>query len=103
MRGTTKLLMRLFLVGLAQITILFAVYGIKMRFFLITDDWKNHAFTILFLSIAVIPFFLNYRFISRSNRLPGSMRRTKATVFSMAATLSSLFCGMLLCVNTFGE
>jgi hypothetical protein len=102
-RGTTKLLMRLFWVGLGQISIQFAVYGIKMRFFLITDDWKNYAFDIFFLSIAVISFLLNYRFISRSNRLPGSMRRTKAAVFSMAATLSSLFCGMLLCVNTFGE
>jgi hypothetical protein len=68
-----------------------------------TDAWKNYAFTIIFLSIAVIPFFLNYLFISRSNLLPGSLRQTKAAVVSVAATFSSLYCGMLLCVNTFGE
>ncbi len=103
MKGTTHLLTKLSLVGLGQIGILFTAYGIKIRFFLLTDDWKNNAFAILFLSIAVIPFFLNYLVISRSNPLPGSTGRTKAVVISAAATFTSLFCGMLLCVNTFGE
>lgn len=81
MRETTKLLVKLSSVGLGQIGILFTVYGIKIRFFLMTDAQKNYAFTILFLSIAVIPIFLDYLFISRSSLLPGNMRRTKAAAY----------------------
>ncbi len=103
MRGATNLWLKLSLVGLGTISIFFTVYGIKMRFFLITDAGKNWAFDILFLSVVLISLLCNYLFISRSSLLSGSMRRTTTVACSVAATFFTLFCAMLLCVNTFGE
>ena len=102
-RGTTKLLLKLTLVGLGHIGILFIVYGIQIRFFLLANAWEGNAFTIFLLCSPAIPFVLNYFFISRSGLMSENLRRTKAAVISIAPTIVSLYVGMFLCLNTFGE
>jgi hypothetical protein len=102
-RGTKKLLLKMSLVGLGYIGILFVVYGIKIRFFFMTDAWKDIAFQVFLLSSPVIPLFLYYLLVLRSNLLSTHLRRRKAMAISIAATVISLYCGMLLCLNTFGS
>lgn len=103
MSGTTKLLLKMSLVGLGHISILFIVYGIKLRFFLMADAWLNYAFTSFLVFFPVIPFVLNYCFISSSNLFSENMRRMKVAGCSIAATIFSLYWGMFLCLNTFGS
>lgn len=103
MRRKTELLLKLSLVCIGHIGVLFIVYGIKTRFFLLADHWIDMAFTIFLMFSPAIPFILNYVFISRSNLLPNNMRRTTAAACSLGATTFSLYWGMFMCLNTFGS
>lgn len=103
MRGASKLLLKMSLVGLGHISILFVVYGIKVRFFLMTDVGKDIAFQVFLLFSPFVPLFLYCLLVLRSDLLSERWRRTKAAAIAIAATLISLYCGMFLCLNTFGS
>jgi hypothetical protein len=95
-----RILLKMLLVALGHIGVLFILYGTRvMRFLPIPDLLQDF---IWFGLPAVIAFVLYYQFLSRSTFLKGPMRRTKLMACSVAALLVSLYCGMFLCLNTFG-
>jgi hypothetical protein len=101
MRTVMKLLLKWLLVASFHIGYLFILYGTKaLRFVPGPNLFKM--FVWLGLS-SFIAFSLYYLFLLRSGLLSVSMRRTKLVAYSAGASLLSLYCGVFLCLNTFGE
>ena len=101
MRRAMKLLLKWLVVASIHVGYLFVLYGSKaLRFVPGSDLFKM--FVWLGLS-SIIAFSLYYHFLLRSGLLSASQLRAKVAAYSVGASLLSLYCGFLLCVNIFGE
>jgi hypothetical protein len=101
MRKSIKLLLKWLMVASFHVGYLFILYGTKtLRF--IPGPYYFKLFVWLGLS-SIVAFSLYYYFLLRSGLLSASKNRTKVAVFSVGASLLSLYCGVFLCLNTFGE
>lgn len=101
MRKRVTLLFKWSLVALFHISYLFAFYGIKASRF-IPGPYISAVFAWLGISTA-LAFSFYFLLLLRSGLMRDPMRRIKVASCSAVASLLSLYCGVFLCLNTFGE
>lgn len=101
MHRVAKLFLKVIVIALAHMGILFVVYGRK---------WLAHLppmmglTTILWLFLpSCAAFYLYYSSLSGAGIFTNSFRRGKLAACSTAATLFSLYWGVFLSLNTYGE
>jgi hypothetical protein len=101
MRRVTKLLLKWLFVASFHVGYLLVLYGAKaLRF--VPAPYLFKIFVWLELP-SIIAFSLYYHFLLRSDLLSESGRHATAASYSILASLLSLYCGVFLCLNTFGE
>jgi F0F1-type ATP synthase assembly protein I len=96
-RKSTKLLLTMILIAFVHAGILFVWYGRKWCW---SNIWAAHIWLLLPSCAA---FCLYYLSLSTAGILAEPFRRGKLTTISVVATLVSLYVGVFLSLNTYGE
>jgi hypothetical protein len=98
LRKAIKLILLMLLIGCLHGRVLFVLYGRKWL-----ASWSFYGTYIWLLLPSCVTFYLYYFSLSRAGVVAEPGKRGKLVAFSTAATLVSLYAGVLSSLNTYGE